>query len=123
MKLSLESFNPGILPKHLFGFYMQMHLLMFHSKPEWNYQFEFKKENKNNPKSGKMRRLRIHPTVEMRKMSLIHQSLTKLKLFIFTLQTWLPFQLRRRPTCHPMKKNLYNYTLNVMNKTAARYPR
>ena len=34
MKLSLESFNPGTLPKHLFGFYMQMHFLMFDSKPE-----------------------------------------------------------------------------------------
>ena len=44
MKLSLESFNPGTLSKHLFCFYMHMHFLMFDSEPEWNYQFEFKKE-------------------------------------------------------------------------------
>ena len=45
MKLSLESFNPRTLTKHLFDFYVQMHFLMFDSKPEWNYQFEFKKNN------------------------------------------------------------------------------
>ena len=74
MKLSLESFNPRTLTKHLFDFYVLMHFLMFDSKPEWNYQFELKKENNNNLKRGKMRRLRIHPTVQMRKICLIHQS-------------------------------------------------
>ena len=28
----------------LFGFHEQMYFLMFDSKPEWNYKFEFKKE-------------------------------------------------------------------------------
>ena len=41
----LESCNPKTFPKHLlFGFHGKMHFLMFASKPEWNCQFEFKKE-------------------------------------------------------------------------------
>ena len=78
-----------------------------------------KKNSYNNPKCGQMRRLRIHSTVQMTKISLIRQSSNKTETFYFTLKTWLPFQLRRRSTCHPVKNM---HILNPMNKTAARHP-
>ena len=79
----------------------------------------FKKNSYNNPKCGQMRRVRIHSTVQMTKISLTRQSSNKTETFYFTLKTWLPFQVRKRPTCHPVKNM---HILNPINKTAARHP-
>ena len=67
-KLFLESFDPKTFPKHLlFGF---LGRCLFRSRNGIT-TFNLKKKNYNKPQPGQILRLRIHPTVQLRKLSLI----------------------------------------------------
>ena len=115
----LESFNPKTLPKRPVVWLSWADVFPDVWFEAGITSLNLKKNSYNNPKCGQMRQLRIHSAVQMTKISLIHQSSNKTETFYFTLKTWLPFQLRRRSTCHPVKNM---HILNPMNKTAARHP-